>query len=342
MPKRPLLGSTSGRQRSRHAEQRRSSSSDQSQRADVVEQRAARVRRVGRVHAAVGAAGEVPEDPRVDGAEREVGVGVDAARREAATRASSPRSTGRARARSRARTAARALRRGARRSAPRCGGPARRSRGGAGAPVRAVPDDDRLALVGDADRGDGLARSRRVAAATSASVSSVARPDVVGVVLDPARAAGSAAGTRGTPSASVRPSSSTASVRTPVVPASIASTTAIGAGRISVAPERGTVSRSRSGARARPRSSSAAASACAAVAGAPARCALGRQHPVDARWSASAGPGPWRRRWRGREAAASSAAAERWRGRNSRTSRESFAPRIRAGRAVAVGASARA
>ena len=55
------------------------SSSDQSQRADVVEHRAARVRRIGRVHAAVGAAGEVPEDPRVDGAEREVGVGRDAA-----------------------------------------------------------------------------------------------------------------------------------------------------------------------------------------------------------------------------------------------------------------------
>ena len=72
-------------------------------RADVVEHRAARVRRVGRVHAAVGAAGEVPQDPRVDGAEREVGVGRRRRRRAAATRASSPRSTGRARARSRAR-----------------------------------------------------------------------------------------------------------------------------------------------------------------------------------------------------------------------------------------------
>ena len=49
-------------------------------------------------------------------------------------------------------------------------------------------------------------------------------PDVVGVVLDPARAAGSAAGTRGTSGRAARPSSSTANARTPVVPASIAMT----------------------------------------------------------------------------------------------------------------------
>ena len=54
---------------------------------DVVEHRAARVRRIGRVHAAVGAAGQVPEDPRVDGAEHEVGVGGRRRRRAAATRA---------------------------------------------------------------------------------------------------------------------------------------------------------------------------------------------------------------------------------------------------------------
>ena len=41
------------------------------QRVDVEEQRAARVRRFGGMHAARRASGEVPEDPRVDGAERE-------------------------------------------------------------------------------------------------------------------------------------------------------------------------------------------------------------------------------------------------------------------------------
>ena len=97
----------------------------------------------------------------------------------------------------------------------------------AGPPGRAVPDDDGLALVRDADRRDRLARRAR-RAATSPSVVERRGPDLVGVVLDPARAAGSAAGTRGTRMRRTRPSSSTASVRTPVVPASIARTTAIG------------------------------------------------------------------------------------------------------------------
>ena len=92
---------------------------------DVEEHGAAGVRRLGGVHA-----GEVPQDPRVDGAEREVGRRRRRRPRRAATRAWWPRSRGRARARCAPAPAARRRRRAARRSGPRCGGPATRWRGG--------------------------------------------------------------------------------------------------------------------------------------------------------------------------------------------------------------------
>ena len=83
---------------------------------------------------------------------------VDAALVQQPRELRAPRSTGRARARCARGSSARGRRRAARRSGPRCGGPATRSRGARGCPVRAVPHHDGLALVGDADRGDRLAR----------------------------------------------------------------------------------------------------------------------------------------------------------------------------------------
>ena len=129
------------------------------------------------------AAGQLPQEPRVDRAEREVGVGLDAAFARAATRASSPRSTGRARDRSRRGRSGRwpASRSSSQRAAVRrsCHTMARCS----GAPVRRSHDHDRLALVGDADGGDRLGRAPRTA---RRAPSAIAVPDLVGVVLDPA------------------------------------------------------------------------------------------------------------------------------------------------------------
>ncbi len=72
-PNRPLGGPDLGQARRRARRRGRSSSSDHAAVADVVEQRAAGVRRLGGVHRA---AGEVPEQPGVDGAEGQVGVGL--------------------------------------------------------------------------------------------------------------------------------------------------------------------------------------------------------------------------------------------------------------------------
>ena len=132
IPKRPLDGATAGRQPSGRRTAS-ASSVDHSRGADVVEHRAARVRRIGRVHAAVDTAGEVPEDPRVDGAEHEVGVG----------RSTPPSSRSHAElgrrevgieheAGPRAGSAVRGRRRATRRTRRRCAGPATRSRGAAG------------------------------------------------------------------------------------------------------------------------------------------------------------------------------------------------------------------
>ena len=196
-PKRPLLGPHLGQ--ARLAGRRTGRTARRTTRARRCRRASCGSRSTGRSRARRRrAAGEAPEQPGVDGAEREVGVGLDAALGRAATRASSRRSTGRARARSRARISGScpASRSASQSAAVRrsCHTIARCS----GRPVRAVPHDDGLALVGDADR------TRSVSPAASA-----ARRDL-GEGLDrdaprsrrrrarPSPAAGSAAGTRGT------------------------------------------------------------------------------------------------------------------------------------------------
>ena len=133
------------------------------------------------------AAGEVPEQPRVDGAEHEVVVGRRRRPRAAATRASTPRSTGRARARWRGGSSARGPRRAARRSVRPCAGPARRWRGARGAPVR-------RSQTTTVSRWFVMPIAATVSPAICISRDDFAErlgrdpPDVVGVVLDPARA----------------------------------------------------------------------------------------------------------------------------------------------------------
>ena len=102
----------------------------------------------------------------------------------AATRASSPRSTDRARG-----PCARADQLGGQLAAAlgRCAGPARRSRARPACPWRAFPEERRLALVRDPDRAqlrraDAGVRDRGLRGADDAG------PDLLRVVLDPARA----------------------------------------------------------------------------------------------------------------------------------------------------------
>ena len=167
------------------------------------------------MHAAVGAAGELPEHPRVDGAEREVGVGRRRRPRAAATTSFDRREVrvehepGRARG-----SSARARRRAARRSVRRCAGPATRSRGARGRPVRRSQTTTVSRWFVMPIAAIGLARVAQLGRDLGERLDRDA-PDVVGVVLDPARAAGSAAGTRGTTRRAGRPSSPTANARTP-------------------------------------------------------------------------------------------------------------------------------
>ena len=93
-----------------------------------------------------------------------------------------------------------------------------------GRPVAAVPQHDGLALVGDADGGD---RARAASSSSSRQGRGHGGPDLLGIVLHPARAGGSTAGTPGSRLRPGGPSSSTAMARTPVVPASMAMTTAM-------------------------------------------------------------------------------------------------------------------
>ena len=114
-----------------------------------------------------------------------------------------------------------ALRRAARRSAPRCGGPATRSRGAAARRSRGSHTHtvSRWLVMPTASSSPG---------STPGVVERLARdrvrdlPDLARVVLDPARAAGSAARTRGRRARSARPRSSNTRQVVPVVPWSIA------------------------------------------------------------------------------------------------------------------------
>ena len=176
---------------------------------------------VGGVHRA---AGQVPQQPRVDRAEREVGRRRSTPPSvsshsifEAEKYGSSTRPVVRADQRQVAGVAQLVA---ARRRAPVLpdDGPVAAAR-----PVRAVPGDDRLALVGDADGGDRLASSR----STQLGRASPARP----------RPRSRRRRARPSPGAGKCwvnsrygdrpgvPGSSTAKARTPVVPASMATTT---------------------------------------------------------------------------------------------------------------------
>ncbi len=84
------------------------------------------------------------------------------------------------------RTSRRAPPRAARRTSARCAGPARRWRWRSAA-GRAVPHDGRLALVGDADRGHVALRSTSRLRQRLVHHARLRRPDLVRVVLDPAR-----------------------------------------------------------------------------------------------------------------------------------------------------------
>ena len=155
MPKRPLVGRTSPRP-ARHVEEL-AAARRTTRGVDVEEHRAARVRRLG---PCAPPAGEVPQHPRVDGAEREVGVGGDATSRSSHSSlvaekygsSTSRCAPGPAATRGDVRLSQRSA---VRRSCHTIAAVARSTR-------RPVPDDDRLALVGDADAGDGaIANPRR-------------------------------------------------------------------------------------------------------------------------------------------------------------------------------------
>ena len=149
---------------------------------DVVEQRAARVRRVGGVHPT---AGEPVQDPRVDRAEREVRPGLDAA---------FPQQPGELRGREvrvehepgapsnerlQARLAVRVAVGGGSAVLPDDGAVHR-------SPGRAAPHDDRLTLVRDADARHGLARGRG-RRGDLRKRGEGRGPDLLGIVLDPTR-----------------------------------------------------------------------------------------------------------------------------------------------------------
>ena len=151
------------------------------ERLQVHQHRAAGVRHVGRVHAAVAAAGQVPEQPAVDRAEGQL------ARLGALARAGHvvedpgdlrPREVGRERQPDALAQAVGALAR------PRARARARPVRVScqtialwSGSPGLAVPHDGRLALVGDADRGD-VARPRSPAPASAPSITSRVRRQI--------------------------------------------------------------------------------------------------------------------------------------------------------------------
>ncbi len=224
-PNRPLDGPTSGRSDRRHAEECRAARST-SALVDVVQERAARVRVVRRVH---GAAGELREDPGVDRSERELpGLGalpepVDVREQPLDLRGAEVR----VEHEPVRRADLAAPRLGARRIVRRCGGLARRSRGGRASGVARSQIDRRLALVGDPDRGE-VARLHRAAPSASATAPSVAS-QIWSASCSTQPGLGKCCGNSRYPFATTRASSATTSAVTPVVPASIASTLDIGA-----------------------------------------------------------------------------------------------------------------
>ena len=164
----------------------RSSSSSQPPAADVEQQRARRVGRVGDV-----LAGELEQQPGVDRPEHRPALARALARARrrcaAATRSSSPRSTGRAPGPVRSRTRVLVARpRAARRSAPAVRRSCQTSARCSGSPVAGSQQHDGLALVGDADRLE-LARPDAGVVERLAGHGVRDVPDLGRVVLDPAR-----------------------------------------------------------------------------------------------------------------------------------------------------------
>ena len=159
-PKRPLDGRTSG-SASRGTPSSSPSSALQVQRADVEEHRAAGVGRVGGEDLA---AGQVPQQPAVDRAEREVGPG---------RHAPPPRPPAQEPGHLRAAEVGVEDEAGALPDEREVSGARQRVAAGRGAPVLpddgpvqrlagvAVPGHHRLPLVGDADGGDRLVEPRR-------------------------------------------------------------------------------------------------------------------------------------------------------------------------------------
>ena len=197
------------------------------ERVEVEQHRPGRVRQVGGVDAA---AGQLPDEPRVDRAEGEL-----VARRVGAREQPLELRGGEVRDRARAPFARGRARRAARGSARRCAGPARRS--------RARPACPSLAPRGPSSRAGSRSRSprartggRRPTATASSAAPSTERPELLRVVLDPARAAGSAAETRGSRGRAAQSSSSTTRHVVPVVPWSIARITTRAATRPGAAP----------------------------------------------------------------------------------------------------------
>ena len=201
---------------------------------DVEQQRAAGVRRLGGVHPA-GAAGQLPQHPGVDGAHGQVGPGLDAALPGAATRAWWPRSRGRAPAGGPAHQvevpgARSSSQRPAVRRSCQTMRPVPRPAGCAG-PTTTV---SRWLVMPTA------ATAASSVPTSSASVASVAVPDLLGVVLDQARGRGKCWGELAVGVAGRRaPPRRRANDGTPVVPASMAITTAIAGGRSSRWPSPG-------------------------------------------------------------------------------------------------------
>ena len=222
-PNRPLDGTISGSARDRHVEQVAQLAIPLPT-ADVEQHRAAGVADGSVAYTAPPVRFQISQASI--GAERQVRSDGHAALGRAATRSWCRRSTGRARAR-----CARAPAGGAPAavsSSQRCA--VRRScqtmAGAVGLAGASVPRHDRLALVGDADRGDVVGADRAVDLGDDLAQRRQHRlPDLDGVVLDPARL-GEVLGELAVAAMLSRPSAKTARERTPVVPASRAITQA--------------------------------------------------------------------------------------------------------------------
>ena len=227
-PNMPLDGRTSGSRASGHLEEP-AELGVPALRVDVVEQRARRVGRVGDVDRA---ARQLPHQPRVDGAEAQLAARRALCRARARARAASASFVAaEVRIEDEARLAPHEVlrARGAERVAVLGGAPILPHDGAVdGAPGTPVPQDRRLALVRDADAGD-VAPAGAGAPARRPQHAERDAPDLLGIVLDPARASGKYCVNSRYARPQTRPRRSSTSTVVPVVPWSIATTKRIAA-----------------------------------------------------------------------------------------------------------------